>query len=61
MVLDDGGDHDVGRIELQAEGDLVDGLGGVPAEDGDVGAVRIAPGKRQHRPSSLLVGGGGMP
>ena len=44
VVFDHGGEHDIVRLEAQPVGQLVDGLGGVAAEDGHVVAGR---GSRQ--------------
>ena len=42
MVLGDGGDDHVVGIEAEAVGEVVDGLGGVAADDGDVVAALAA-------------------
>ena len=47
VVLDHGGDHHVGRVEPQPVGEMVDGLGGVAAQDGDVGPVLVPAGEGQ--------------
>ena len=50
VVLDHGRhDHVVGR-EPEPVGQVVDGLGGVAADDGDVVALRVAPGERAVPP-----------
>ena len=60
MVLDDGRhDHVVGR-EVEPVGEVVDRLGGVAADDGDVVAVGGAPGEVERRLPGALVGGGGL-
>ena len=59
MVLDDGGHHDVVGVELEPVGEVVDGLGGVAADDGDVVAVGVAAGEGQGAAAGLLVCGGG--
>ena len=59
VVLDDRGHHHVGGVEAQPVGELIDGLGGVAAQDGHVGPVRVAAGERQDGPAGLLVGRGG--
>ena len=54
VVLDHGGDHHIGRVESQPVGQLVDGLGGVAAQDGHVGPVGIPPGEGQHRSTGVV-------
>ncbi len=61
VVLDNGGHHDVGRVELQTVGQMIDGLGGVPAENGNIRAVRDSSGELEHRPPCPLIGGSGIP
>ena len=57
MVLDDGGDDDVVGLQAEPIGEVVDGLGGVAADDGHV--VGLGPtGEPQRRGAGLLVGGG---
>ena len=59
VVLDDGGDDHVVRCEAEPVGEVVDGLGGVAAQDGDVVAVRVPAGEGQDGPAGFLVGDGG--
>ena len=47
VVLDDGGDDDVVGLEPQPVGEVVDRLGGVAADDGDV--VAVAPSRPAKR------------
>ena len=61
VVLHDGGDHDVVGGQAEAVGEVVDGLGRVPAEDGDVVTLGVASGEGQGRSAGQLVGGGGLP
>ena len=50
VVLDHGGEHDVVGVEAQPVGQLVDGLGGVPADDGHVVAAAAgSPAKARAR------------
>ena len=56
MVFDDRGDDHVVGCEPEAVRQVVDGLGGVAADDGDVVAGGIAPGKGEHGGAGLLVG-----
>ena len=58
VVLDHGGDHDVVGRETEPVGEVVDGLGGVAADDGDVVAVGWSAGEAQGRRPGRLVGGG---
>ena len=58
-MLDDGGDDDIVRAEREPVGEVVDGLGGVAADDRHVIAVDGAPREPQNGGASLLVGVGG--
>ena len=58
MVLDDGGHHHVVGVEPETEGEVVDRLGGVAADDGNVVPALPASEGQDVRPC-LLVGGGG--
>ena len=59
VMLDDGGDDDIVLAEREPVGEVVDGLGGVAADDRHVIAVDGAPGEPQHGGASVLVGVGG--
>ena len=59
VMLDDGGDDDIVRAEGESVGEVVDGLGGVAADDRHVVAVGGPPGEPQHGGASMLVGVGG--
>jgi len=61
MVLDHRGDDHIIGFEAQPVGEVVDGLGGVAADDRHVIAVVGSPGEAQCGSSGLLVGGGGLP
>lgn len=56
VVLDHRRHDDVGGLEAQAVGEVVDRLGGVAADDRHVVAARV-PGERQDRLAGVLVGG----
>jgi hypothetical protein len=57
-MLDNGGDDNVIRSEIEAVGEVVDGFGGVAAQDGDVVPIGSA-GELKSGRSGILVGGGG--
>jgi hypothetical protein len=58
VVLHDGGDHDIGGIQPEPIGEVIDGLGRVAAQDGHVGPVLVLPGEGEHGTSGLFVGCG---
>ena len=60
-MLDDGGDHDVVGTQAQTVGEVVDGFGGVPADDGHVAAVGVAACEGEGGGAGRLVGGSGQP
>ena len=49
VVLDHRGHHHVVRPEAETVGQMVDGLRGVAAEDGDIRPLECPPGEGQHR------------
>ena len=55
MVLDDRGHDHVVAPEVEAVGEVVDGLGGVAADDRDVVGA-ISPGVRGEGRPGVLVG-----
>ncbi len=60
VVLDDGGDDHVVGGQRQPVGEMVDGLGGVADDHGDVVAVLRAAGEAEGGQAGLLVGVGGQ-
>ena len=62
VMLDHGGEHHVVGVEAQAVGELVEGFGGVPAQDGDVAvAAGSSAGEGEGGGPGRLVGRGGQP
>ena len=58
MVLDDGGDDHVVAAEPEPVGEMVDRLGGVAADDGNVVGARPSRERREGVPGLLVFGGG---
>jgi DnaK suppressor protein len=56
MVLHHRRHYHVGGGEAEPIGEVVDGLRGIAAQDGQVRSVLVAPGEGQHRPAALFVG-----
>ena len=54
VVFDNGGDHDIVETQAQAIGEVVDGLGRVSADDGDVVAT-FASSEREYCLTCALV------
>ncbi len=55
MVLDHRAHHHVVGGEAEPVGQMVEGLGGVPAEDGHIRAVRVTAGEAEHGAPGRLV------